>query len=388
MQAVIKIKHCLDKFYDKLYIQLRKANNTKAFADPRRVAIHSQVQLSEEQKRRIDTLWRENYGEKIPYTWHRHYTAYTGRFDENYIPESIYLPEIEYFFNLDNDYANCFADKNIIPYIAQAAGVRCPETLLSSVKGFVRDRENRQVSMDQAIDILEHAGDVFCKPSVDSSSGRGCVPASVKNGVEQISGKPAAEFIAQLGKNFVIQERLVCHSSISGIYSGSVNTFRVISYRWREDIRFFPVIMRIGRGNAVVDNAHAGGMFIALDNDGQLHEKAFTEFKEEYSVHPDTNVVFSQWRIELFPRILEAAEFMHRAVPQLGIVNWDFTLDADGQPVLIEANIRGGSPWMAEMAHGCGPFGEHTAEILRWTRVMKTMSKSQRRKYEFGYNFE
>lgn len=51
-----------------------------------------------------------------------------------------------------------------------------------------------------------------------------------------------------LGENFVLQERIKCHESIRKIYAGSVNTFRIMTYRWHDSIVSAPVIMRIGRG--------------------------------------------------------------------------------------------------------------------------------------------
>lgn len=89
-------------------------------------------------------------------------------------------------------------------------------------------------------------------------------------------------------------------------------------------------------------NAHAGGMFIALDEDGSLHTTAFTEFKEQYEEHPDTHIRFDECKVALLQRVIETAERMHRSIPQLDVVNWDFTLDEDGTPLLIEANVLGG----------------------------------------------
>lgn len=144
----------------------------------------------------------------------------------------------------------------------------------------------------------------------------------------------------------------------------------------------------LGGGN-YLDNGHAGGMFIAIDNDGTLHKTAFTEFKDEYEVHPDTGLKFDGYRIELYEKVLDTAIRMHEAIPQVGVVNWDFTIDENGEPLLIEANIndgkRAGSIWLSEMPHGRGPFGDNTKEVLRWLRMMKKLSKKERYKYQFGY---
>ena len=75
---------------------------------------------------------------------------------------------------------------------------------------------------------------------------------------------------------------------------------------------------------------------------------------------------------------------MHITVPQLGVVNWDFTLNENGVPILIEANVVSGSVWLPQMAHGKTPFGDHTAEVLKWLRLMKKTKPADRYKYAFG----
>ena len=81
---------------------------------------------------------------------------------------------------------------------------------------------------------------------------------------------------------------------------------------------------------------------------------------------------------------MKAAIKCHTFLPQLGVINWDFTIDDTGTPVLIEANIRYGSIWLFEIAHGCGPFGQDTAEILQWMRKMRGLKKSNWKQFRFG----
>ena len=119
-------------------------------------------------------------------------------------------------------------------------------------------------------------------------------------------------------------------------------------------------------------------MFIAVDDDGTLHKTAFTEFKNTFTEHPDTGLKFEGWKIHDFPKVRDAARRMHEAVPQVGVINWDFTIGEDGEAVLMEGNMRSGSIWLIEMAHGKAVFGDDTAEILQWTRRMKTMKLSER----------
>lgn len=113
-----------------------------------------------------------------------------------------------------------------------------------------------------------------------------------------------------------------------------------------------------------MDNAHAGGMFIALSEDGTLHEKAFTEFDDSFSQHPDSGLVFDGYKIDKLPEVVNTVKKMHYLMPSIGVINWDMTIDENGYPILIEANVNCGSIWLFQMAHGCGVFGEKTPEIL------------------------
>ena len=63
--------------YDRVLIAHRRKTEIRKFRDPRRVAITDSVVLAPGQMREIDDFFVTNYGEKIPYTWHRHYTAFT-----------------------------------------------------------------------------------------------------------------------------------------------------------------------------------------------------------------------------------------------------------------------------------------------------------------------
>jgi len=119
-------------------------------------------------------------------------------------------------------------------------------------------------------------------------------------------------------------------------------------------------------------------MFIAVDDDGTLHDTAFTEFREKYVEHPDTHIKFGGYQIALVPKLIKAAIKMHNAIPQIGVINWDLTLGIDEEPILIEANTFGGSIWLFQMAHGKNPFGEKSEEILKWVKQQKMMRKSER----------
>ena len=379
-----KIKNILYNISDNLYRLHLKNNEIKKYKKKSRKKIYEKVKLTKKQKKAIDDIYITNYGKKIPYTWHRHFTCFTGNFDESYFPELLFIPEFERYENLYSKYINFVEDKNTLKNIADFFEIKMPKTILSCQGGIYKNSRMETIDYEDVLSLINDQGDCFIKPTIDSCSGERCLLLNIVNGFDKINNIPIGELIESYGNDFVIQEKIICHESIKKIYPLGVCTFRVITYRWKNNIEVMPAIMRIGQKGNYLDNAHAGGMFIAIDNDGSLHKKAFTEFKVEYTKHPDTGIKFDGYKIDLFPKVIQEAKRVHSVMPNLGCVNWDFTINDSGEVVLIEANLNGGSIWLIEMAHGKGAFGDRTAEILKWIRKMNSLNIEERKKYLFG----
>lgn len=357
------------------------------YKDAKRLAIVNQFSLTKEQKEQIDDLYVTNYGKRIDYVWHQDYAAHSGKFDYRYFVELAYVPEFETFEN-QNCGANLIVeDKNFLPLIAATVGVETPKTILSCTNGFLRDSEGMAITPNMAKEIILRQGDCFVKPTVGSSSGEGCSIIKADANVDFSHNTLIIKGINGGGwrHNFVVQQLIECHDSIRALYEGSVNSFRVITYLWKGEIEVMPMIIRIGQGGHFLDNAHQGGMFCAVNEDGTMGDHAVTEFNKQYKEHPDTKCVFASHKIEHVDKVLSAAKKMHLAVPQIGVVNWDFTIDKNGKPLLIEANCNYGSVWLPQMAHGVGAFGNKTAEILQWLRFMKKLKPDDRKKFVGGY---
>lgn len=165
---------------------------------------------------------------------------------------------------------------------------------------------------------------------------------------------------------YIVQECIAQNEQPAVLYAGAVNTFRVITYLWNGEVFHVPLALRIGQGGSYLDNAHAGGMFIGVNDLGELNDEGFTEFGKRYKEHPDTHAVFKGYKLSFVPELIKTAKKLHLNAPQLGIISWDLTVDQNGEFVLIEANTRGQSVWFPQMANGTGAFGRNTEEILRY----------------------
>lgn len=345
--------------------------------------IWKSVKLTKKQKKDIKRFYKKNYGKKIPYTYHRLYTAYTGKFDVKYVPEMIYAPYFERFLT-DKSYGNVFTNKNTLSIFARGLNIKMPQNIVLCSKNIYYDNNFNKLTLSEMESLLKDSGKVFIKRTVESCGGKGCFIANFSDGVDLNTDLTVKQTIESLGSDFCIQEILVCHDSIKKIYPNSVNTFRVITYILGNEAYHCPIIMRLGIGGSCTDNASAGGIFIAVDDDGTLHKQAFTEHRKGYTVHPDTNVVFEGYKVEHLDKVIELAKRLQISIPQVACVNWDFTINEAGEPVLIEANMRNevqaGSIWLVQMAHGKGAFGDNTEKVLDYVRRAKKVPFSKRKK--------
>lgn len=373
---------CLD-IGEKFMIRFQMIHERIKYRGKKTSWIWKSVKLTKEQKRSIDQFYKQNYGKKIPYTYHRLFTGFTGNFDPQYIPEMLYAPYLERF-TTDPHYGNVFTNKNTLSIFARGLNVKMPQNIVMCSKGQFYDTDFNKITLSDATKLLHNVGKVFMKPTIESNGGRGCAIGNFVDGIDLNTKLSASDTLSAFGDDFCIQELLVCHESIRKIYPNSVNTFRVITYILEGEVYCCPIIMRMGLGGSFKDNASAGGIFIAVDDDGTLHKSAFTEYRKEYTVHPDTNIPFENYKIEHMDKVIELAKRLQSAIPQVGLVNWDFTINEEGEPVLIEANmkndVQAGSIWLPQMAHGKGAFGNNTAKVLQYIRRAKKMSYSKRKK--------
>ena len=351
------------------YYKLKQINS------PEFKKLWSAVELTQEQRDEIDEYYIAHYGKKVPYMWHRMYYLFSGKLDKKYFPEHLFIPEYEWISNSEN-YYYCLGDKNITPLIASGIdGLTVPRVYLSCANGLYRDGEMKCISQRQAEGLLFNIGRAFIKPTVGSSSGRGCMVVSMSGGFDELSGKSAEELLTLYGANFTVQECIEMGESVKRLHPQSVNTFRVITYRTpgAENIHCADTILRIGMGERHTDNAHAGGIYVGVNRDGSLKDKAFNDAHDVFTEHPDTHVRFAGYSIPEIRAVEEKALALHARIPQLGVVNWDMTVNSNGGVVLVEANTRSGSIDMAQSTFGRGIFGDDTDAILEYLRDMRKL---------------
>lgn len=311
--------------------------------------------LDRTQRKAVEEYYKKYCGHKVPLAWHKYMYSRTGIFDIRYIPTSLY--RIELIGRMNKwDRANIFSDKNLSEMLLP--NIKQPKTIIKNINGYYY-HDGLPISEEKAIDLCSNLADVIIKPSL-LEGGKGVRSLSVVNGVTDFESKTIKVVFSNYKKDFLIQEKIVQHKEMERLNPSSVNTIRVLTYRIGMDILLLYAVVRIGKAGMVVDNESQGGISAKINRDGTIAKFAYGAPGNEKVEFTDSGVVLEGYKIPYYKKVIEAAKQCHYQLPDFNIVGWDFCVDQDGNPVLIEWNSN---PDLSQTANGPA-FGEYTDLIL------------------------
>ena len=357
------IKKYLKKLYSK-YVFIK--NWQREIKDiNKREQQYSKVILTAEQIKSVDELWLKNYGKKISKNWHRLYTSYNGCFNKKYFPEIYFTTNLLNKLNPPTA-KKYLGDKCLLSsYLHDVKGeCRILKNYIYNCNNYFYD-ENGIITFQKAIKILYNIGEVVIKPSLDTSSGMNVKILNIENGVDIISNKSIEEILKKYNKNFVVQEKIKPHKDFANLYPTAINTIRINSYICDGEVYIAPIVLRLGRNNSIVDNAHAGGIAVGVNKEGKLMKYAFSQDGEKFDKHPNTNIIFENYHLPKIKEMIEFTKKNHYRFLHMGIVAWDLTVDENNNIVVIEANCSCPSTWFPQYCTGEAFFGENTEKMIR-----------------------
>ena len=318
--------------------------------------------LTKEQKAEIRKFWKPY--KKISCKWAQYYSSFNGTFDPRYIPNDLYYTKIDQYFN-NRKLGYGFNDKNY--YSKIFAGIKQPEIVVRKINGLLFNGDYKQLSAEEALAmILEKTKteEVICKPSQETGSGRG-IEFFGSGDKEKINS-----FVSNSEyDNYVVQGLIKQHEKLDLIHKGSVNCIRICSILLSDGVHILSSVLRMGFGSSKVDNATAAdnakydGMSCGIDENGKLREFAHGYNKgEAFDRHPD-GTVFLGFEIPSYDKAVELVKYAHQIIGNFRLVSWDIAIDEQGDPVLIEANMRKGGINFHQFNNG-PLFGDLTEKVL------------------------
>ena len=311
--------------------------------------------------------------------YYRVFAKYSGE-DINIVPDDICHNIIEPILN-PKRYISVYEDKCMFDKMLWSSFHKnvTPATYIKNIEGSCYDINYNPIdSLNKVIDdIPADISKLIIKRSIDSSSGRGIVFIHRdKNGV-LVDSSTNEVFSEQylnnnFGQNYVVQKVMEQSPFMEQFCKTSVNTIRLAVYRSvkTNTPSVINAIIRIGKDGSLVDNAHAGGMFVGVDKDGIIGKYACNQYGEISSVFNGNDFAANRYQIPNYEKIKRFAEMVASALPHHRLLALDIMLDKDNEPVLLEYNIRAFSVWLFQFTNGAG-FGEFTDEIIDYCQRFK-----------------
>lgn len=311
--------------------------------------------LTSEQKKAVREFWKPYC--RIDYDWIRYYTGITGKFDPRYIPNDLQYTKIDQYFN-NRKLGYGFNDKNYYSLIFP--DIKQPKTVVRKIGGLLFDENYRQIDIKKAKTLLAMRSEVIVKPSQESGSGRDIKFYDTRVDESELE----RVLLDTYENNLIVQDIVKQHHELSKMHPESLNTVRINTILLDDGVHILHATMRMGANNSRIDNGEAGSrLFAGIKENGELKECAFYDIYsgKKTDRHPQ-GMALNEISVPFFDTIVGTVVKAAQKIGNFKLVGWDFSIDEDGDVILIEANMRkcGIAP---QFAHG--PFfGELTEKVL------------------------
>ncbi|MBD5338812.1 MAG: hypothetical protein HDR98_06800 [Bacteroides sp.] len=190
----------------------------------------------------------------------------------------------------------------------------------------------------------QNNGKFFVKP-LNGECGKGIFSMVLNNGGIFIDNEKVSLSSIKdrcKGETYLIQSMIRQHPQMSNLHPQSLNTIRLVTVKniHTGDIAVLPSILRIGTGDAIVDNTSQGGVAVGIDFENN-HLKQYGFMKPQFGgrvdIHPDSKIRFEEFTIPYLEQAVAQAKFLHSHLPDLHSIGWDIAIGEDG-PIFIEGN--------------------------------------------------
>ena len=317
-----------------------------------------------EYEKTVIPYWKK-YSVKPKLLWYRLYAENSGVVDPRYIPDDIWFEYVLPYYS--NQRFRRFGEDKCLHGI-WFPDVKRPVTVAAQIAGVYYDADYNIITKEEAAERCASYGRFLIKPSVDTGEG---VRIRFYDGLTVTPEDMLREFDA-FGCNFIAQEIIKQHPALSALNPTSLNTIRIISFLFENEVHILSSILRVGGDGSRVDNVGAGGYACAVMEDGRLGTTAINRRSERCETNAG-GVRFDSVVIPAYKDALDMVKRLHTKLAHFKIIGWDIGINESAEPVMIEFNTAPGQNQFC-----CGPtFGELTEKVLRDVFIDKTLQNSK-----------
>lgn len=152
-----------------------------------------------------------------------------------------------------------------------------------------------------------------------------------------LSDSEIRDIVENYKKGFVLEELICQNDKMAALHGNSVNTVRVITVNYGDAIEIKWPFLRVGRGDAVVDNAGSGGIIVAIDSKG-IGYAAGDEHRNKFITHPETGVPLVGFELPKWEELCSVVKEMSSQCPDCHIMGWDMAYTKNEEWVVVECN--------------------------------------------------
>lgn len=304
--------------------------------------------LSPKDIKDIQSLWNtysKKYAKLTNLAFYAVYKKYKDISDNlaDYFPDDFFYCYVDKYFT---NYHTSIKLDNKNMYDLYFHDVVRPHTIARKMDGILLDRDYNITSLDKVINSCIESKDVIIKKSIDSDGGHGvsivtdC--ANNTNLLEQLFGN---------NDDLIIQDLIKQHPTLASFNPQSVNTIGIMTLNLETPV-VLSSVFRMGVNGSNVDNASSGGIVCGITRDGMLKSVAYDSFANQYTSHPQ-GFSFEGVKVPAYDQCEKIAiNLSNRFVNYSRLISWDFAIDKNGTPLLIEANLTGGQLDFHQLCNG------------------------------------
>ena len=325
--------------------------------------------LSDATRKKIVSFWGNYISNTVSETYYRTIAFVQGGETRDlhlYVSPYIMFTHLIDVLNSPGD-SKTFSEKLMFPLLFP--GVRQPRNIIGFFHGSFVSESFQPISRKQATDILLNYGKpIIVKPSKDSMGGKGV--ELYKTYDEHL----LEDIFASRKNNFIVQEVIEQSAEMAKLNKSSLNTLRILTLLLNGKCTVTAKMLRHGCPGANIDNISSGGYGVGIADDGTLTFAASDTLFLRNDTHY-SGEKYASFRIPNIESVYDTAIRLHYHTPQCRFIAWDFALDTNNSPVLIEGNFINPGVSLPQIVGEKPIFGDRTMEVLDF--CFKTGKKSK-----------
>ena len=238
----MKKKASKGSFLSRAYVRIKQAHLACVKCKPVKARIRriggGYKGSAGEFRRTVLAYWKK-YGVRPKRYWYALYCARKGAYDPRYVPDSMWYTRIlPYYNNLMFRWP--YADKGM--YSRLFPDVRRPETIVKNIAGYYYDGDGeRLIDRAEAERLCEAEEHLIVKPTLNSGSGSG-----IRFWDREKNDPTIPALFDLFGASFVVQRIVKQHPDLDKINASSLNTVRVITFHFQDEIHVLSSQLRMG----------------------------------------------------------------------------------------------------------------------------------------------